>query len=183
MIDKIIVGIMSPFVIVVLCGGLLLATRFDSPDPRQPRARRANNHLKNEDVSAAQRADLRPGHPYLARVLEVPKERLRELCRPTSFYIPMLSSFLALLYGNRAMEDHHVSLPGVEDYESACPRTSRRTATGVLVKLFTATVTTVGVHGHLNSLNGLKSWKFELFRALEVIVNPLTSISLFITVL
>lgn len=124
-----------------------------------------------------------PDQSYLSRTLATSKNRLRELCRPTSFYIPMLSSILALIFAFRALEDHDISLPGIQKYQEACPEGSRRTSTGAFVKLFSATVTTVGVHGHLNSLNGSRAWKFELFRAIEVSTNPLAPVFLFSTVL
>lgn len=124
-----------------------------------------------------------PDQPYFSRTLDTSKTRLRRLCRPTSFYIPMLSSILALIYAFRALEDHHISLPGTQEYQNTCPEGSRRTSTGAFVKLFAATVTTVGVYGHLSSLNGSRAWKFELFRAIEVSTNPLAPVISFSTVL
>lgn len=118
---------------------------------------------------------------FLLRTFETSKNKLRELCHPTSFHIPMASSMLALIYLFRSLEDHHMSLPGNEEYQKACPEGSRRTLTGGFVKLFAATVTTVGVHGHLGSLNGSHSWKRELFRAIEVSTNPLAPVFLFST--
>jgi hypothetical protein len=118
---------------------------------------------------------------YLVRTLERLVNNLRGLFRPTSFYVPMWGSTLGLLYGFRAMEGHQLVLPGTEKYFNACPQDSRRTATEVLVKLFAATVTTIGVHGHLNSLNGSRFWKRELFHALEVCFNPLALVLSFIT--
>jgi hypothetical protein len=118
---------------------------------------------------------------YLVRTLERLVNNLRGLFRPTSFYVPVWGSTLGLLYGFRAMEGHQVALPGTEKYFSTCPQDSRRTATEVLVKLFAATVTTVGVHGHLNSLNGARFWRRELFHALAVCLNPLASVLSFIT--
>ncbi|KAJ0108438.1 hypothetical protein J7T55_002042 [Diaporthe amygdali] len=93
----------------------------------------------------------------------------------------MLSIMMAMLFTLRALEDHHMSLPGAEEYQEACPEGSRRTSTGAFVKLFAATVTTVGVHGHLNSINGSRSWKSELFRAIEVSTNPLAPVFSFST--
>jgi hypothetical protein len=93
----------------------------------------------------------------------------------------MLSSTLGLLYGFRAMEGHQLALPGTEKYLNACPQDSRRTATEVLVKLFAATVMTVGVHGHLNSLNGSRFWRREIFHSLEICFNPLASVLSLIT--
>jgi hypothetical protein len=91
---------------------------------------------------------------HLVRTLERLVNSLRGLFRPTSFYVPMWGSTLGLLYGFRAMEEHQLALPGTQKYFNVCPQDSRRTATEVLVKFFAVTVTTVGVHGHLNSLNG-----------------------------
>jgi hypothetical protein len=118
---------------------------------------------------------------YLVRTLERLVNNLRGLFRPTSFYVPIWGSTLGLLYGFRAMEGHHLALPATEKYFNACPQDSRQTTTEVLVKLFAATVTTVGVHGHLNSLNGSRFWRRELFHALEVCFNPLASVLSFIT--
>lgn len=95
----------------------------------------------------------------------------------------MLSTLLVLVYAFRAMESHRILLPGLEEYLEVCPQESRRSATGVYVKLFAATVTTVGVRGHLNSLNGSQGWKYELFRAIETFINPLASVFSFSTVL
>jgi hypothetical protein len=118
---------------------------------------------------------------YLVRTLERLVNSLKGLFRPTSFYVPMWGSTLGLLYGFRAMEGHQLALPGTEKYFNACPQDSRRTATEILVKFFAATVTTVGVHGHLNSLNGSRFWRCELFHALEFCFNPLASVLSFVT--
>ncbi|KAG8161182.1 hypothetical protein KVR01_009446 [Diaporthe batatas] len=74
-----------------------------------------------------------------------------------------------------------MALPGIEEYQTACPEASRRTSTGALVKLFAATVTTVGVHGHLSSLHGSLSWRRDLVRAVEVVINPLAPVFTFTT--
>ncbi|KAJ6284632.1 hypothetical protein J3E71DRAFT_389803 [Bipolaris maydis] len=57
-----------------------------------------------------------------------------------------------------------------------CPQDTGRTATGAVVKLFVATVTTVGIRGHFSSLSDVQSWKLQLFRALEILVNPLAAL-------
>jgi hypothetical protein len=44
------------------------------------------------------------------------------------------------------------------------------------VKLFAATVTTVGIRGHLNSLIDVRAWRFGLFRVCEVLFNPLEAL-------
>jgi hypothetical protein len=118
---------------------------------------------------------------YLFRIFECLLNSLRGHLRPTSFYVPILGSTLGLLYGFRAMEKHQLALPGTEEYLDACPQDSRRTAAEVLVKLFAAAVTTIGVHGHLDSLNGSRFWRRELFHALEVCLNPLASVLSFTT--
>lgn len=180
LVNKIVLGLGIPFALVALYGGWIFMTLFGFPDRQQVRARSANDSMNHEGLSAAQPANLRLNNHYFARMSEISKQRLRDLCSPTSFYVPLLSSILPLLYGFRAMEDHRRSLPGTEDYQLTCPQNPRRTVIGVLVKLFAATVTTVGVHGHLHSLEGSGSWKLELFRAVEVIINPLASVFSFV---
>lgn len=88
---------------------------------------------------------------------------------------------LVLICAFRAMQYHHISPPGIEDYHTARPQGSRRTAAGASVKLFAATVTSVGLRGHLHSLIGMKSWQYELYRAVEMLVKPLATLFSFST--
>lgn len=141
------------------------------------RQRNNDTQQSNPGASAGPRNKL----PHLSRIIERLVDKLRGLFRPDSHYVPMLGGTLGLLYGFRAMEQHHLALPGTEKYLNTCPQDSRRTAAEVLVKLFAATVTTVGVHGHLNSLNGSRFWRRELFHALELCLNPLASVLSFVT--
>lgn len=120
--------------------------------------------------------DQRVDSSYLKRASKFFVNKIQDLCRQTSVYIPILSSTLAMLFVFRALEDNHMFLPGTKEYETICPEGSRRTSTGALVKLFAATVTTVGVYGHLSSLKGSVSWKRELVRAVEVVINPLAPV-------
>jgi hypothetical protein len=118
--------------------------------------------------------------PFVDRLLGLSMARLRQACLPNSYHVPLLSSILGLLYAVRAMEDHHMPLPGTEEYQTSCPAGSRRTTTAVFVKLFAATVTTMGVHGHLSSLKRSTSWKLELCRAIELCTIPLASVFSFV---
>ena len=112
-----------------------------------------------------------------------PRRRLKNLFRPSSVYIPTAITVLALIYIFRALETYQIALPQTDEYHMSCPQASRRTRTGVLVKLFAASVTTLGIHGHLDSLIGSSSWKRQLFRAIEVLISPLASVFLFTTLL
>jgi hypothetical protein len=141
--------------------------------------RHRNNDTQQSNPGAP--AGPRNKRSHLTRIIQRLVDKLRGLFRPESFYVPMLGSTLGLLYGFRALEQHQLALPGTEKYLNACPQDSRRTAAEVLVKLFAAAVTTVGVLGHLNSLNGSRFWRRELFHALEVCLNPLASVLSFIT--
>lgn len=154
--------------------GWMLAISLLSKE-RASRSRYQADDASGISNQAAQTGEL----PFLKRMWRVSYTQLRELCRPKSIYIPLLSSIMALLYAVRIMEGHHLSLAGTEAYQTTCPAGSRRTATAAFVKLFAATVTTVGVHGHLDSLNGSTSWKFEVFRAIELCIMPLASVLAF----
>lgn len=128
-------------------------------------------------------ADQRPYFRYFLRLRRRLIAGIRKPCRPTSFYIPILCTMFTFIHSFRALENHHITLHGLEEYNEGCPEGSRRTATGACVKLFAATVTTIGLRGHLHSLNGMHSWKFELYRAIETMVNPLATVFDFSTVL
>ena len=134
------------------------------------------------DASNNPSSDQRTYARYISRKLRLLVARVREICRPTSFYIPMMSTMFVLIYAFRAMENYNFMPQGLEDYKQACPEESRRTATGAYVKLFAATVTTVGLRGHLYSLNDMQFWTFELYRAVETVINPLATVFTFSTV-
>lgn len=128
-------------------------------------------------------ADQRPYFRYFLRLRRRLIASIRKLCRPTSVYIPILCTMFTFIHAFRALENHHITPHGLEEFNGSCPEGSRRTATGAYVKLFAATVTTIGLRGHLHSLNGMHSWKFELYRAIETMVNPLATVFAFSTVL
>lgn len=138
-----------------------------TPQPEGPSVSAdSSSHLRTQQVRQS----------YFSRILRPMRDTLRDLGRPQSVWIPMISTAIALLSSFRALQNHHISLMGVDNYQVACPEGSRRTATGAVVKLLAATVTTIGIRGHLNSLIDIRSWKFELFRALEVIFMPLAAL-------
>lgn len=162
-------------VLIPTFGGWMLAMWFCSKTHN--RESRQNAGAANGDPNyAGQQAE----RSLLRRLSDSPLNWLRKFCSPSSSHIPLGSGVLIVLYGVRAMENHQLSLPSTEDNVASCPENSRRTITGVFVKLFAATVTTIGVHGHLNSLNGGSSWKLELFRAFELCTIPLASVLSFI---
>ncbi|KAJ8116072.1 hypothetical protein OPT61_g2424 [Boeremia exigua] len=174
MILKVLRGCALALMLIPAFGGWMLIV-FLSPKRNEGRSHRSANHA-NEDITyATQQAE----GPLRRRFVGSFRQWVKKLCRPSS-YLPILSIAFALLYGVRAMEDHQLSFPGTQDYQTSCPLDSRRTPTAVFVKLFAASVTTVGVHGHLSSLNGSKSWRLELFRVLQLGVNPLASVFAFV---
>jgi hypothetical protein len=109
-------------------------------------------------------------------------EELKRLCSPTSIYVPLGSTILGLIFAFRALETNSISLPGTQEYETSCPETSRRTQSAVWVKLFAATVTTICVQGHAGSLASVHSlsWRCEIYRALEILLSPLTLVVSFL---
>ncbi|KAF1941873.1 hypothetical protein EJ02DRAFT_466180 [Clathrospora elynae] len=96
--------------------------------------------------------------------------------RLSSFWVPLTSLTLTILFGFRYLESYHVTLSGTLPFSTACPEDGRRTQESVLVKSFTVTVTTLGIHGYLGSLAGSKSWRRQLHRIVEVLVKPLASV-------
>ncbi len=101
---------------------------------------------------------------------------VKQFADPKSFWVPLFSITLAVVYAFRLLERSHVMLAGVNEYQTACPAENRRSQTSALVKLLAASVTTICIHGHLGSLTGSESWRHELCRMLEVVVSPLTSL-------
>ncbi|KAG8627149.1 hypothetical protein KVT40_004632 [Elsinoe batatas] len=93
--------------------------------------------------------------------------------KPTSVWVPIFTMTFCLFQVFWSM-DRATSGISTLDFDTSCPLDGRRTQTGVLVKLFAATVTTICVHGHLGSLAGSGSIRRELFRAVEVLLSPLT---------
>lgn len=149
---------------------------FQSPKDEKDQALHARTQAADGEASTG--GDRR-ARSILSRYLDTWVERLHYLCRPTSNYIPMLGGILALVYAFDAIQSQHVTLTATEDFRTACPEGSRRTRTSVFVKLFAASVTTLGIHGHLSSLSGSTSWKREAFRAVELLINPLASVVAF----
>lgn len=162
--------IATSFVMLVVYMAIILLAK--------DKIRQRNDDTQQSNPGAP--AGPRNNRSYLSQVTERLVDKLRGLFHLDPFYVPMLGSTLGLLYGFRAVEHHHLALPGTEKYLNTCPQDSWQTAAEVLVKLFATTVTTVGVHGHLNSLNGSRFWRRDLFHALEVCLNPLASVLSFI---
>jgi hypothetical protein len=107
-------------------------------------------------------------------------KKLKEISQPTNVQVPLFSAiaiFTFTLNGlNTIQVDQGSAYDGTRAFQTTCPEEGRRTQEAVLVKLFAATVTTLGINGHLGSLSGSTSWRRELVRALEVIVVPLTAV-------
>jgi hypothetical protein len=96
--------------------------------------------------------------------------------RPYSFWVPLLSTTLTTVFSFHVLDSHYTPFDNTNDFAMACPEDDRRTQTSAFVRLFAATVTTMCIHGHLNSLGGSDAWRREFFRMLEVLVNPLASL-------
>jgi hypothetical protein len=95
---------------------------------------------------------------------------LRGFCSPTSFYVPLGSATLGLIFTFRALETNSINLPSTKEYETSCPENSRRTQSAIWVKLFAATVTTICIQGHSASLASADSlsWQWEIYRVLRI---------------
>jgi hypothetical protein len=79
-------------------GGWMMMICVASMDKKRNRSRTA--HRDNQ--SAVHQAYWHP----LSRMLRLLQDTLGNLCRPQSFWIPMISTMLAVLYTFRAMEDY-----------------------------------------------------------------------------
>jgi hypothetical protein len=143
-------------------GGFLIMSQM----PDDPRKRRdASAHHADNSGPATTR------HSWIiTKLLEMP------FSRPSSFWVPLFSITLTVFYTFCALENHYMAFDNTTEFATACPENDRRTQTSAFVKLFAGTVTTVCIHGHLGSLMGSDSWRRELFRMLEVLVNPLASL-------
>lgn len=95
---------------------------------------------------------------------------------PNAAWIPLISSAFALLQLFYSLEKHIIASKDDSAFDTMCPEDGRRTPAGAFVKLLAATVTTIGIHGHLGSLAGSGSPQQELYRAIEIIINPLTPV-------
>jgi hypothetical protein len=171
---KFVRGSVLRLLFIPVFGGWMLAISLIS----KQRASRSQ-YQTDDAIGTSNQAARRDELPIVKRLLRISYAQLRKLCHPTSIYIPLSGSILALLCVVRTMEVQHLPLTGTKDYQTSCPEGSRRTSTAAFVKLFAATVTTVGVHGHLDSLNGSTSWKFEVLRAIELCIIPLASVLAF----
>jgi hypothetical protein len=107
---------------------------------------------------------------------------LRGFCSPTSFYVPLGSATLGLIFTFRALETNSINLPSTKEYETSCPENSRRTQSAIWVKLFAATVTTICIQGHSASLASADSlsWQWEIYRVLRIPLSPLVVVVLFL---
>ncbi|KAF2004009.1 hypothetical protein P154DRAFT_519599 [Amniculicola lignicola CBS 123094] len=124
-----------------------------------------------------------PDHGSEERVVAIhPRVATEELVKswdPKLALYPFVSIIVISFYMCRAIANVEVSFGNGELFKEACPTDGRRTQTGAFVKLFAATVTTIGINGHLGSLTGSEDWKRELVRVLETIVSPLATLCRF----
>lgn len=114
----------------------------------------------NADISSSiVKADRSQSPRNSARIPVLFKRWLRELCRPTSFYIDLHVSSSKCLRHNTTW---HQRVPHL------LPFRLLSYITGALVKLFAVSVTTMDVHGHLGSLIDWRTRNIELFRMVEL---------------
>ncbi|KAL6711572.1 hypothetical protein ACN47E_004506 [Coniothyrium glycines] len=130
---------------------------------------------KDEDHSEVETAPEEHSPSRAIRVLKsiIAKPLRSRFFKRDSAWIPLTTTMLGLLQIFWLMNEQRPTGSGSE-FDSSCPTDGRRTQTGAFVKLLAATVTTICVHGHLGSLTGSESVRRELFRAIEVLISPLT---------
>ncbi|KAH7061680.1 hypothetical protein BKA63DRAFT_527982 [Paraphoma chrysanthemicola] len=172
------------FITIELFGGSVIFAALLSGVGKSKERDNANDNNPSDDqnvVQLAHRSARGKRFAYLKRLHWIILDRLRQLFRPNSYWIPMATSILLLVYSYQALETHSMEISSTEEYASACPESGRRTQTSVWVKLFAASVTTICIHGHSGSLAGAHlSWRREIIRVMEVVISPLTPVVLFL---
>lgn len=150
---------------VQLLGGFFLL-RFIGAEPKRP----ARGIVNDKDVINPR---IRPIQSWRAMKILIRSIILHDLCRPKSFKLPFIILTTSILCAFRSLANQHVAFNGTSTFLALCPEENRRTQTGVFVKLLAANVTTICAHGHLASLAGSRSWRRELFRAIEILFVPM----------
>jgi len=110
------------------------------------------------------------------RVVRESEGLVRRLLGPVHLWGPAAVLTLTVALAGRAIQDYEISYGNAIEFKHGCPLEGRRTQTGSFVKLFAVTVTTVGVQGHLGSLQGRRSWDWHLLRVVEVLLAPLAGL-------
>lgn len=106
------------------------------------------------------------------------QSQLRITLGPTLFWGPSAILALAIIVTRTlAFQDYQPpSYGNTVEFTSGCPLGGRRTRTSAFVKLFAAAVTTVAIQGHLGSLQGSRTWNWELLRVVDVVFAPLKTV-------